>query len=173
MAITMHWTTQEHLHKFSTNDLWFLESLEVGYPCFVRLLPDISLAGELHRRLCLWVQSTISRLLRKNVGFNIMISKNSYCKCMQHNHLQATLYHDFDGFTPSFGVEKPDFVQKFVLTPKKYVSVRKRFVFDKLTNLCWHPYWRVKAFFPLINISPMCTAVLANLPEGCVDFRPQ
>ena len=54
MAITMHWTTQEHLHKFSTNDLWFLESLEVGYPCFVRLLPDISLAGELHRRLCLW-----------------------------------------------------------------------------------------------------------------------
>ena len=76
--------------NFQPNDLWFLESLEVAYPCFVRLLPDISLAGELHRRLCLWVQSTISRLLRKNVGFNIMISKNSYCKCMQHNHLQAT-----------------------------------------------------------------------------------
>ena len=31
--------------------------------------------------------------------------------------------------------------QKFVSTPETNVSVRRRFVFDKLTNLCWHPYW--------------------------------
>ena len=30
--------------------------------------------------------------------------------------------------------------QMFVLTPETNVSVRKRFVFHKLTNLCWHPY---------------------------------
>ena len=30
--------------------------------------------------------------------------------------------------------------QKFVSTPETNVSVRKRFVFPKLTNLCWHPY---------------------------------
>ena len=64
-----------------------------------------------------------------------------------HRRNKLTLEKPLDCHLPAkkvclfWSTEKKDFVggQKFVSAPETRVSVRKRFVFPKLTNLCLHP----------------------------------
>ena len=112
----------------------------------------------------LWEVSEVSKSFETKVlNVNLFVSKNkknienkqtsgtrhgmAWPPLPPHRRNKLTLEKPLDCHLPAkkvclfWSTEKKDFVggQKFVSAPETRVSVRKRFVFPKLTNLCLHP----------------------------------